>query len=77
MLEGANEDITRWGSKPKPDTPGKQNGGAWGGPHPEAFNMLYCDGSVRNISFSIKGSVHEQAANRSDGAAEDIDAAAQ
>jgi len=77
MLEGANEDITRWGSKPKPDTPGKQNGGAWGGPHPEAFNMLYCDGSVRNISFSIKGSVHEQAANRSDGAAEDIDEAAQ
>ena len=77
MLEGANEDITRWGSKPKPDTPGKQNGGAWGGPHPEAFNMLYCDGSVRNISFSIKGSVHEQAANRSDGAAEEIDEAAQ
>lgn len=77
MLEGANEDITRWGAEPKPDAPGKQNGGVWGGPHPEAFNMLYCDGSVRNISFDIEPAIHEHAANRSDGDAGNFDAAAQ
>jgi prepilin-type processing-associated H-X9-DG protein/prepilin-type N-terminal cleavage/methylation domain-containing protein len=40
---------------------------AWGSPHPNGFNMSFCDGSVRSIPFSIDFKVHRNLANRRDG----------
>ena len=43
----------------------------WGSPHPNGFNMSFCDGSVHSIPFSIDFKVHCNLANRRDGEAID------
>ena len=70
MYIGDNEDITRWGGtsyKPRRD----QRGGAYrlifGSAHHAGFNMCFCDGSVRNIVWSIDLTTHGNLANRKDG----------
>ena len=40
---------------------------AWGSRHPKGFNMSFCDGSVRTVSFDIDFKVHCNLANRRDG----------
>jgi len=37
-----------------------------------AFNAVFCDGSVRQISYGVSTDIHDQLANRSDGHAIDI-----
>lgn len=67
MLIGANGEITRWTfSEPKHDldvTPSSQD---FGSAHPEGFNMVYCDGSLRRISYDVAQDAHRVAGNRND-----------
>jgi prepilin-type N-terminal cleavage/methylation domain-containing protein/prepilin-type processing-associated H-X9-DG protein len=39
----------------------------WGSAHPAAFNMVFCDGSVHGITFTIDVKTHRQLGNRMDG----------
>lgn len=38
-----------------------------GGPHPGVCVFVFCDGSVRDISYSIEPEVHRRLGNRQDG----------
>jgi len=44
---------------------------SWGSPHPGGFNMLFCDGSARAVSFTITPDVHSALGSRN--GAEQID----
>ena len=58
---GDSPDTLRGGHRtPEPDSsPFVANlEGAFGGPHPNVFNMAMCDGSIRAIDFSVNGQVH-------------------
>lgn len=39
----------------------------FGSAHPGIYNMVYCDGSVRNIEYGIDPDLHAKMANRHDG----------
>ncbi len=70
--QGYDYDTIRWTtSGPKQDTPGYvDNGGCdtiFGSAHSSGFNMAFCDGSVRKMSFSIDPEVHRSLGNRMDG----------
>jgi prepilin-type processing-associated H-X9-DG protein len=39
----------------------------FGSPHPGGWNVVFCDGSVRAMSFAIDLDVHARLANRADG----------
>jgi prepilin-type N-terminal cleavage/methylation domain-containing protein/prepilin-type processing-associated H-X9-DG protein len=39
----------------------------WGAAHPAGFNMVFCDGSVHTIPFSLDLKTHRQLGNRLDG----------
>jgi prepilin-type N-terminal cleavage/methylation domain-containing protein len=43
----------------------------FGSPHPAGWNAMFCDGSVRMLSFAIDLDVHARLANRRDGEAID------
>jgi prepilin-type N-terminal cleavage/methylation domain-containing protein/prepilin-type processing-associated H-X9-DG protein len=45
---------------------------AWGSRHPNGFNMSFCDGSVRQVSFDIDFKVHCNLGNRRDGEVIDL-----
>ncbi|HTQ39759.1 MAG TPA: DUF1559 domain-containing protein [Pirellulales bacterium] len=38
---------------PKRDQPGVFDGNCWGGAHTQTFNMVYCDGSVHAVPYTI------------------------
>lgn len=52
---------------PMQDTPGYVLSFQFGGPHAAGFNMSFCDGSVRSISYTIDPAVHWYLGNRMDG----------
>ena len=57
---------------PMVDTLGFADTYRFGSPHSGAFNMAFCDGSVRPISYSVNAVVHQLLGNRSDGKAADL-----
>ncbi|HVX62544.1 MAG TPA: DUF1559 domain-containing protein [Pirellulales bacterium] len=57
---------------PMVDTLGFADSYRFGSPHSGAFNMAFCDGSVRAISYSVNAVVHQLLGNRSDGKAADL-----
>jgi len=53
------------------DTPGYFLDAVYGSAHAGGFNVVMCDGSVRQISYGINSNVHDRLGNRSDGEAID------
>jgi prepilin-type N-terminal cleavage/methylation domain-containing protein/prepilin-type processing-associated H-X9-DG protein len=67
MYSGFDNDNFRCTSHlfpPQRDRPGVSNTWSFGSNHRSGFNMVYCDGSVQFVSFSVDLGVHEQAGSR-------------
>lgn len=54
---------------PLPDSPGADFYTMFGSAHPSTWHALYCDGSVRAMSYDIDANAHKAFANRFDGKA--------
>jgi hypothetical protein len=68
MYIGDNADITRWSfSVPQQDRPGFNTDRIFGAAHASGFNAVLCDGSVRNISYTVDAEVFRRLGNRRDG----------
>ena len=52
---------------PRQDQPGLANPYNFGSAHSGGFNMVFCDDSVRSISYSISGITHLRLGSRNDG----------
>ncbi|MCA9245741.1 MAG: DUF1559 domain-containing protein, partial [Planctomycetales bacterium] len=85
LFQGYDWDTTRWTNRhpaylPLPDnaqpTPQNNIGSAcstrFGSPHSGAFNVAFCDGSVRSLQYSIDGIVWERLGARNDGESVEI-----
>jgi len=79
---GHNNDVVRWtwynatnpvaSLVPKQDRPGLSDWSSFGSPHANGCNFVFCDGSVRTISYGIDPLTHSHLGNRNDGAAIDV-----
>jgi prepilin-type N-terminal cleavage/methylation domain-containing protein/prepilin-type processing-associated H-X9-DG protein len=71
MYEGHDWDVNRFGHRdvlPFPDHPGYGGlASVFGSVHVGNFNMVFCDGSVHQISYEIDGILHENLTHRKDG----------
>jgi prepilin-type N-terminal cleavage/methylation domain-containing protein len=62
---GFDIDNARWvNGAPQPDRRGVSNSGIFGSNHPSTFNMVFCDGAVHSIAFSIDPTTHRALGNR-------------
>jgi prepilin-type processing-associated H-X9-DG protein len=76
MTAGFDNDNFRtgdasYGDVPMQDTRGVSNPYIWGSPHPTGIHMVFCDGSVHNISYAIDAATHGNLSNRNSTAAID------
>lgn len=72
MYQGYDWDVNRWGNSPpdllpRKDKIGYTNLSIFGSPHPGGFQVVYCDGSVHQIPYSIDGEMHRRLTSRNDG----------
>jgi prepilin-type N-terminal cleavage/methylation domain-containing protein/prepilin-type processing-associated H-X9-DG protein len=72
--EGYDWDLNRWSHptasnrKPRQDTPGFENcTQRFGSAHSVGFNAVFCDGSVKLLSYSINQAIFSYLGNRKDG----------
>ncbi|NQT41540.1 MAG: DUF1559 domain-containing protein [Planctomycetes bacterium] len=66
---GDDWDLHAWtgpGQRPISDRPGYSPLGRFGSAHPSGWQAVFCDGSVRSLSFSIDPEVHRWLGNRGD-----------
>ncbi len=73
---GFDVDNGRWTANnaaylPTQDRSGVSAGGSFGSAHAAGFNMVFCDGSVHSINYSIDAETHRCLGNRKDGEAID------
>jgi prepilin-type N-terminal cleavage/methylation domain-containing protein len=67
-FQGYDWDTHRWTFEPPvPDTPGADIYQAFGSAHPTTWHMVFCDGSVRALSYDIDLTTHKRLSNRYDG----------
>jgi prepilin-type N-terminal cleavage/methylation domain-containing protein len=77
-LMGMNKDIVRWSTQgsdgtagapavPRQDARGVDNRYAFGSAHPSGFGAVFCDGSVRTITFDVDPTAFRNATDRRDG----------
>ncbi|MFO0901021.1 MAG: DUF1559 domain-containing protein [Pirellulales bacterium] len=69
VYSGDERDVVRFARDfpPTRDFLGLDNTWGFGSPHASAFNMAYCDGSVRSVNYTIAVDTHRYLANRADG----------
>jgi prepilin-type processing-associated H-X9-DG protein len=70
MYSGYDWDINRWTCtkcEPAQDRFGEEAFASFGSAHPGGLNMVYCDGSVRVVSYDVEPDVHRRLGNRLDG----------
>jgi prepilin-type N-terminal cleavage/methylation domain-containing protein/prepilin-type processing-associated H-X9-DG protein len=75
MYIGDNGDIARWagpGYSPQTDRLGYVDWHIYGSAHAGVFNMVFCDGSVHQLSYEIDDTLHGYLANRMDGKVVDL-----
>ncbi|MFW5693202.1 MAG: DUF1559 domain-containing protein, partial [Thermoguttaceae bacterium] len=70
--QGYDYDTFRWTRNtdlhaPRQDQAGPSYTRAFGSAHPGVFQMAFCDGSVRPISYSIDGATHAILGHRASG----------
>jgi prepilin-type N-terminal cleavage/methylation domain-containing protein len=78
MYSGDSEDLCRWAhysnfvldanayAQPIRDRPGLDYRGSFGGPHVGVWNCVFCDGSVRGMSYEISSVIHTRLCDRRD-----------
>jgi prepilin-type N-terminal cleavage/methylation domain-containing protein/prepilin-type processing-associated H-X9-DG protein len=76
-ISGFDWDVARWVGNnilpvgnswlPRQDTPGVSTYWVFGSAHADSFNMAFCDGSIRTISYSIDAETNRRLGNRKDG----------
>jgi prepilin-type N-terminal cleavage/methylation domain-containing protein/prepilin-type processing-associated H-X9-DG protein len=59
-----NDNCRDTHDSPKRDLRGYSDPYRYGSAHPSGLNMVYCDGSVRYINYSVELAVHRRAGNR-------------
>ncbi len=57
---------------PRRDRIGYSNVRAFGSPHDAGFNAVFCDGSVRAVSFGVDAEAYRRIGNRNDGQPLDV-----
>ena len=73
MYVGFDEDVNRWTTEdgrvllPIPDRPQSDTPRSFGSAHLAGCGFVFCDGSVRLISYDIDAEVHRRLGNRRDG----------
>lgn len=67
MFCGVDLDISRWTLEPPLPDRSFQSTRRFGSAHQNHCHMLFCDGSVRAVSYFIDRVVHQQLGNRQDG----------
>ncbi len=70
MYIGHDSDVLRWAGPDAPlsrDRQGETGDLSFGGPHPGGCNFVFCDGSVRSVSYSIDVETYGRLGNRADG----------
>ncbi len=69
MYSGHQDDnhrVTHYDAQPKQDRNGLTDRISFGSAHPSGFHVVFCDGSVRMIPFSIDQEVHRRLGNMKD-----------
>ena len=69
MYQGFDRDIIRWTAAnlpPSVDTEADDSSLNFGSTHVSGFNMVMCDGSVRQIGYDIGAEIHQAYGNRHD-----------
>jgi prepilin-type N-terminal cleavage/methylation domain-containing protein/prepilin-type processing-associated H-X9-DG protein len=67
LLGSDDYDIYFWADElPARDRRGSTNFWATGSAHPQTFNMVFCDGSVHSMNYSIEAKTHKLLAGRKD-----------
>ncbi|HVA48939.1 MAG TPA: DUF1559 domain-containing protein [Pirellulales bacterium] len=67
LYAGYDYDTVRWTLRPPLHDQGGTPVQEFGSAHPNGFQVVLCDGSVRQIGFEIDASVHRRLGNRQDG----------
>lgn len=68
MYSGVDLDLNRWTIETPLWDGNGQSTRSFGSAHSDGCHLLYCDGSVHSVSYSVDAEVHRSAGNRRDGA---------
>jgi len=73
MYVGHDPDVVHYTDRPLvPDREGVTDAYAFGGPHAGGCQFVFCDGSVRAVSFNVSDAVHRSLGHRDDGGPIDL-----
>lgn len=65
---GVDVDLNRWTIDPPTRDDGHTRIRRFGSPHPDGCGMVFCDGSVRSVSYEVDGQAHRGSGARENGA---------